>query len=127
MKRSLAEILQSTSDVLFPAEMGEAVVSIDSRDCDGDTPLHLMAWRKDVGCARVLLAAGANVKAVGDMGSTPLHVAIAQEDVAMIELLLEAGATVTNISGFGNTELQDAERKGGKVWKLVQQAAKNDV
>ncbi|MBI3716631.1 MAG: ankyrin repeat domain-containing protein [Betaproteobacteria bacterium] len=127
MTLSLEEILQSTSDVLFPAELGEAPVTIDSRDCDGDTPLHVMAWRRDVGSARVLLAAGAIVNAIGDMGSTPLHVAIAQEDTAMIELLLEARATVTNTSEFGSTELQDAERKGGAVWKLVKQAWKNGV
>ncbi len=74
-----------------------------------------------------MLAAGAIVNAIGDMGSTPLHVAIAQEDTAMIELLLEARATVTNTSEFGSTELQDAERKGGAVWKLVKQAWKNGV
>jgi uncharacterized protein len=70
----LEEVLMSTSDVLFPAELGERRVEVSSRDVDGDTPLHVMAWRDDVVGAEILLAAGADVDAVGDMGTTPLHV-----------------------------------------------------
>jgi len=42
--RSLEEILQSTADCLFPAELGEQPVTIDSRGCDGDTSLHALIW-----------------------------------------------------------------------------------
>jgi hypothetical protein len=44
-RATLEEILASTSDVLFPAEIGEHTVAIDSTDSDGDTPLHIMVWR----------------------------------------------------------------------------------
>jgi|JI10StandDraft_1071094.scaffolds.fasta_scaffold229197_2 adenylate kinase family enzyme len=38
-RRSLGEILQSTSDVLYPEEPGKRAASIDRRDTCGDTPL----------------------------------------------------------------------------------------
>ncbi|MOA09565.1 hypothetical protein D3C78_1294060 [compost metagenome] len=68
---TLKEILQSTSETLFPAELGEREVLLDSHDCDGDTPLHVMLWRKDSAGALVILRAGANPNAIGDMGVTP--------------------------------------------------------
>jgi ankyrin repeat protein len=123
MQRSVEEVLQSVSDVLFPQEMGEAPVAIDSRSSEGDTPLHVMAWRKDVDGARILLAAGADVDAIGDMDETPLHVAIAQDDIEMVELLLASGATVTFRSEFGNTALEEADAKGGVMQQLVRRYA----
>ena len=61
-RQSLAEILASCSDTLFPAEMGKAVVKIDSQDCDGDTPLHVMLWRDDTYGAKCLIDAGAPMR-----------------------------------------------------------------
>src|SRR5687768_3672532 len=46
--RTLGAVLQSTSDCLFPADLGERPVDIDSRGGDGDTPLHVLLWRDDV-------------------------------------------------------------------------------
>ncbi len=46
-RRTLEEILQSTSDVLFLEELGEARISLSSRGCDGDSPLHVLLWRGD--------------------------------------------------------------------------------
>jgi hypothetical protein len=45
--RGLDEILQSTSDALFPAEVGEAKVDIDSFGMDGDPPLHISFGRQN--------------------------------------------------------------------------------
>ena len=50
---TLEEILQTTSDRLFPAEMREQLVAIDSIDCDGDTPLHVFIGGEET--ANVLL------------------------------------------------------------------------
>jgi len=78
--RSLAEVLQSTSDVLFPDEMGERVVAVDSRDVCGDTPLHVMTWRSDRHAVKLLIEAGADIDAIGDMSETPLHIATRKGD-----------------------------------------------
>ncbi len=38
MTRTLEQVLWSVSDVLFPADLGEAPVDINSRSTAGDTP-----------------------------------------------------------------------------------------
>ncbi|THG70303.1 ankyrin repeat domain-containing protein [Pseudomonas sp. A-1] len=117
-RATLEEILASTSDVLFPAEMGEKVVSISSTDCDGDTPLHVMVWRNDAYAVKVLLEAGANPNAIGDMGETPLHVAVSQENFAIAKALMQAGAKTNIRSEFNETAQERAIRKGGAIAKL---------
>lgn len=99
--RTLASILQSTSDVLFPAEMGKREVEIHSRDADGDTPLHVLVRRGDADGVRVLIEHGADVNAVGDMGETPLHVARHMGYREIMRQLVKAGADATIRSEFG--------------------------
>ncbi len=113
--RSLNEVLQSTSDCLFPEHLGEQPVEIGSTDVDGDTPLHVLLWRKDTNGALLLIQHGANVNAVGDMGETPLHVAIRQGDVAAIQAMLAAGARTDIVSEFGQTSSSLAKEKGFKL------------
>lgn len=113
-RRSLDEILAATSDVLFPAELGERVVELNSRDSEGDTPLHVLVWRKDNHSAERLIDAGADVNAVGDMGETPLHIAIRHENVRLARYLSAAGAKKDIRSEFGQTAddlLEDASRE----------------
>jgi uncharacterized protein len=99
--RTVDEVLASTSDVIFPAEIGRAKVSLDSRCCDGDTPLHVVAWRNDVEAAEVLIAAGADVNALGEMGETPLHVAVHNQNGRLARILLAAGARADIRGEFG--------------------------
>lgn len=101
--RSLEDILKSCSETLFPAELGRKQVDIHSTDCDGDTPLHIMVWRRDISAAIALIEAGANVNAIGDMGETPLHIAVKQQLKPVVEALLEAGANPEIRSEFGET------------------------
>ena len=124
--RTLEEILQSTSDSLFPADLGRRRVAIDSRGSDGDTPLHVVLWRKDFGGAMGLIEAGADPNAVGDMGETPLHVAIRQEIPDIIDSLLAAGANPDIRSEFGETPRSMAASKKGDIARLLKQAAPNN-
>jgi ankyrin repeat protein len=117
-RATLEEILASMSDVIFPAELGEQPVTIESTDCDGDTPLHVMVWRKDRYAVDLLIEAGANIDAVGDMSETPLHVAVGQEDLPIIESLLKAGAKTNIRSEFNETAAERAKKKGGEIAKL---------
>src|SRR6188508_1098629 len=110
--RTLDENLQSTSDVLFPAEIGVKRVSVGIVGTDGDTPLHVIAWRNDIEGARLLVAAGADVNAVGDMGETPLHMAIKQGNAQFVALLLQAGANPDIRSEFGKTAREEAAAVG---------------
>jgi uncharacterized protein len=116
--RSLEEVLQSTSDILYPSELGERLVTIASRDCDGDSPLHVLLWRKDAEGAEQLVAAGADPNAVGDMGETPLHVAVKQNLLGTVEALLVAGAKPDICSEFGETPRDIAVAQGGAAARL---------
>lgn len=120
-RASLEAILASVSDVLFPVDLGEHPVAIDSTGPDGDTPLHVMVWRTDRHAVNVLIEAGADVNAMGDMSETPLHVAIGREDLPIIEALLKAGAKTNIRSEFNETAAERAAKKGGEIAKLFNQ------
>ena len=125
MARTLQDVLQSTSDVLFPAEVGERPVAIDSLDVEGDTPLHVMTWRNDLEAVELLVGAGANVNAVGDMGETPLHVAISMSNPRLVRCLLSAGARDDIRSEFGESPRDKALSAGGQLAELF--GAGNDT
>jgi ankyrin repeat protein len=111
----LAEVLASTSGVLFPAKMGRKRVRVNSVGCSNDTPLHVMAWREDSEAIKLLVDAGANVNAIGDMSETPLHVAVKKGSLEIVETLLAAGARTDLRSEFGKTAADSAHEKGGDI------------
>jgi len=115
--RSLQEVLQSISDVMFPADP-ERCPTIDSVGYDGDSPLHVVAWRNDLDAVQVLIDAGANVNAQGEMNETPLHVAVRQRHVLMVSAMLDAGARPDIRSEFGDTPKELALQEGGSVARL---------
>ena len=110
--QTLQKVLQSTSDCLFPEEIGEVKVEIDSTGSGGDTPLHVLIWRGDTAGALLLIENGAPIDAVGDMGETPLHAAISNKDVEVINALIKSGARTDIISEFGKTALDRASEEG---------------
>ncbi len=110
--QTLYEVLQSTSECIYPAELGEAMVHIDSTDCDGDTPLHVLIWRRDTAGALLLIENGAPIDAAGDMGETPLHTAISKKDMKVIDALIKAGARTDIVSEFGKTAVERASEEG---------------
>jgi ankyrin repeat protein len=60
---------------------------------DGDTCLHIAAFAGDVRSVVLLLKAGLDVNAVGDMECTPLHYAALKKRQEIIDILLAAGAS----------------------------------
>lgn len=110
--RSLEQVLQSVSDVLFPAESGQATVSLDSVGYDGDSPLHVLIWRNDTDGALQLIENKADVNAKGEMDETPLHAALHQGNMRVVSALLEFGARKDLASEFGETADQLAKDKG---------------
>ncbi len=113
-RRSLAEILQSVSVALFPDRMGDAPVAVDSRDVDGDTALHVIVRRGELEGVRVLLDAGANPDAIGDMGETPLHIAVGGGHREIAAALMAAGAHGNIVSEFGQSAAGIAKASGNR-------------
>src|SRR5262249_41656571 len=73
---------------------------------DGMTALHYAAIRHDVELAKLLLYAGANVKATTRIGGyTPLLMAARDGDAAMIDALIGAGADANSATVNGATAL----------------------
>jgi ankyrin repeat protein len=121
---TLRDILQSTSDALFPAELGQREVSLDSRDSDGDMPLHVILRRKDARAAAVLIEAGADVRAAGDLGLTPLHLAVRAGMADIVSLLVQAGANADARDAFGVSARELAEQQGGALPRLLRRGAR---
>lgn len=111
----LEEVLASIAHVMFPGDDVPREIRLDTRASDGDTPLHVFAWRKDEAVARLLIAAGADPNAIGDMGETPLHVAVRQGMPELADALLAAGASPDIVSEFEETPREMALREGGRL------------
>ena len=80
---------------------------------DGATALHWAAYNDDLEMVKMLLAAGANVKATTREGAiTPLFMACTNGDAAMIEALLKAGADAKSVKANGTTALMTASASG---------------
>jgi ankyrin repeat protein len=97
---------------------------------EGTTALHWAAQRDDVETARLLIAAGANVKAQTEQGAiTPLFMACTNGNAAMIELLVKAGADVNAPKTNGTTPLMLAAASGSvpAVKALIDHGAKVDT
>lgn len=99
-------------------ELGKAEVTVLSRSIDGETPLHVMLWRQNTSGALMLIAAGADVNAVGDMSETPLHVAVRKGNLTVVEALLTAGAKTSAVSEFDQTPRSLACAAGGDMARL---------
>ncbi|MBN2102598.1 hypothetical protein JW835_00990 [bacterium] len=65
--KKLEEILQSASARLYPAEIGEAKVCLDSRCDNGDSALHVFIWSNETEKALFLIENGIDVNFMGQV------------------------------------------------------------
>lgn len=104
---------------------------VNATQGDGMTALHWAAEHGNAELARVLVAAGANVRAVTRLGDyTPLHIAARGGASGVVGALLEAGADVhARTSAGGVTPLHYAAAAGDRtsVALLLEHGADVDV
>ncbi|KAJ0045869.1 hypothetical protein Pint_06566 [Pistacia integerrima] len=86
--------------------------SLDCRDKEGRTPLHLAVSKGNIRCAKVLLESGANKDAKSKDGRTALNIAAANGDRRMAEVLIEMGADPTIMDDRGRSCFDVARDKG---------------
>ena len=100
------------------------------RDSHNDTVLHDLVQNdiaedcgKKVQIANMLLAAGADVTAIGSCSCTPLHVAAALSDADTVELLLRAKGASTVVNLGDHTEetplVAAAGQRNRRVYPLL--------
>jgi ankyrin repeat protein len=104
---ALLEAIDAASCPSFPDPM-----NVNSRRADGDTPLHIAATWGDVEAIEMLVRAGAEVDAIGDLDSTPLYTAVLHGHAAAARTLVEAGASRDRRDQFGRTATELAMRSG---------------
>lgn len=86
---------------------------VNAAQGDGSTALHWAATAGDLEMTRMLLAAGANVKAASRIGKiTPLVLASQTGNADIIEALLAAGADPNGANDLGTTPLMLAAASG---------------
>ena len=86
-------------------------ITIHTRSFLGDTPLHLMATEGKLNAVELLLEAGADPDARGDLDFTPLHCAAISGHTHVVAALLAAGASPhsTDISGRRPADLATSD------------------
>ena len=97
---------------------------------DGMTALHWAASNGDVETARMLIAAGGNVRATTRInGYTPLFFASREGHAAIVAALIDAGASVKAVSTTGSTPLMLAAASGNAeaITRLLDAGAEIDA
>jgi ankyrin repeat protein len=93
---------------------------VNAAQGDGMTALHWAALEGDVEMARMLLYAGANVKASTRLGAhTPLILASKAGNAEMVGVLLEAGAGANEATSSGTSALMLAAAAGSAAATTV--------
>src|SRR4030095_4498107 len=85
-------------------------VDVNAPQVDGMTALHWATYQDDIEVAKLLVDAGANVRAENRYGVTALSLACQNGNTALVELLLEAGANPNTTLRGGETVLMTAAR-----------------
>jgi ankyrin repeat protein len=102
----------------YPQFLGIEIIDVNQRAAMNDTMLHFAAESGATGDIDVLITAGAEVNAVGDIGNTPLHSAALMGKVEAAKKLLEFGANPTLKNELGQCADEMADLGG--FHKLVE-------
>jgi len=107
MSRTFAEVVEKYGS--HPEFIGIEITDPNQPGAVDDTLLHLTARTGALEDMEVLIAAGAKIDSIGDLGNTPLHQAAMMGQLEAVKTLLKYGADLTIKNEFGQTPVEVAE------------------
>jgi len=110
LKNALAALIERYQQ--YPQFLGIEISEPNQRAAMNDTMLHFAAESGATGDIEVLVASGAEVNAIGDIGNTPLHGAAMMGRFSAAKRLLDLGADPTIKNELGQKALDVAEIGG---------------
>ena len=102
-------LIAALRHLVIVARLLDAGADVNVRTKAGDTALSRAAASGNVEVAKMLLARGASVAGVDDLGRSPL---VVTKNVQIVEALLSAGASVDTQDARGRTALMYAATRG---------------
>ena len=93
----------------YPQFLGIEITDVNQRAAMNDAMLHFAAEAGSTEDIDVLIASGAKVNAVGDIGNTPLHSAALMGKVDAAKRLIELGADLMLKNELGQKAVDVAE------------------
>ena len=110
MKNALTALIERYQR--YPQFLGIEISEVNQRAAMNDTMPHFAAESGATGDIEVLVASGADVNTIGDIGNTPLHSAAMMGKFPAAKRLLELGADPTIKNELGQKALDVAEIGG---------------
>lgn len=107
---SLHEGIRSGNEELA-ASLVENGASVNDKDENSDTPLHIAAWRGIVSTTLLLLQRGADKDSRNRTQETPLLIATRALNAPVVRALMEAGADATLCDDGGRTPISWAAHR----------------
>jgi|GEM_PF-4251595 len=107
--KELVELFKDKKDAKLLKNYG---LSLDARNENGETPLHVACEKNKFEMAKWLIENGANINVPTDNGDMPIHYAAKFADLVLVKLLVENGVDVNVRSGedYDSTALRLAVR-----------------
>jgi uncharacterized protein len=100
-------------DIPLVQSLLQQKADVNQSQADGTTALHWAVRHDSLEMVKLLIGAGANVKAANRFGVTPLSLACLNGNAATIEALMKAGLDANAVlSDLGETPLMTAARTG---------------